>query len=270
MPIEMNLTEVEGKKFLVCTMWFVKSKSKAGINTVVTHVRNMVQGVTKGWRYKMRLVYAHFPISVTIEDAGKKVEIRNFLGEKFVRVVPMHKGVTVEVKKRHVTVVGPRGRLERSFRHMPIEMEVVEVDGKKILTCTMWFVKSKSKAGINTVVSHVRNMVQGVTRGWRYKMRLVYAHFPISVTIEDAGKKVEIRNFLGEKEVRVVPMHSGVTVERSADVKDELVLSGNSKDDVSQSAANIHNSVKVPKKDIRKFLDGIYVSTKAIPATGDD
>jgi large subunit ribosomal protein L9e len=169
-----------------------------------------------------------------------------------------------------VTVTGPRGVLERDFGHMPIEMELTQVKGKQVLNCTMWFCKSKSKAGINTVISHVKNMAHGVTKGWKYKMRLVYAHFPISVSIEDAGKKVEIRNYLGEKYVRQVPMHTGVTVERSADVKDELVLIGTSKDSVSQSAADIHNSVKVPNKDIRKFLDGIYVSVKAVPIVGDE
>jgi large subunit ribosomal protein L9e len=37
--------------------------------------------VTQGFEYKMRLVYAHFPININIEDKGGRVEIRNFLGE---------------------------------------------------------------------------------------------------------------------------------------------------------------------------------------------
>ena len=32
----------------------------------------MITGVTKGFEYKMRLVYAHFPININIEDSGSK------------------------------------------------------------------------------------------------------------------------------------------------------------------------------------------------------
>lgn len=41
-------------------------------------VANMVTGVTKGFQYKMKLVYAHFPINPVIAGDGKAVEIRNF------------------------------------------------------------------------------------------------------------------------------------------------------------------------------------------------
>ena len=42
----------------------------------------------------MRFVYAHFPINTVIVDKGKSVEIRNFLGERFIRRVNMLEGVT--------------------------------------------------------------------------------------------------------------------------------------------------------------------------------
>lgn len=69
-------------------------------------------------------------------------------------------------------------------------------------------------ACIRTVCSHVDNMITGVTRGYLYKMRFCYAHFPINVSI--TGRTVEIRNFLGEKRVRrqVVFHPRGVNVER--------------------------------------------------------
>merc|ERR1711879_661549 len=71
-----------------------------------------------------------------------------------------------------------------------------------------------------------------------------------------------VRNFLGEKYIRRVRMHGGVTVENSKGQKDELIVSGNSIEAVSQSAALIQQSTTVKNKDIRKFLDGLYVSEK--------
>jgi len=53
-----------------------------------------------------------------------------------------------------------------------------------------------------------------------------------------------------------------VKISRGADVKDQLIIEGISIDDVSQSAANIHRICAARNKDIRKFLDGVYVSEK--------
>lgn len=43
----------------------------------------------------MRSVYAHFPINTVVTDNGQSVEIRNFLGEKYVRRVKMQPGVKI-------------------------------------------------------------------------------------------------------------------------------------------------------------------------------
>lgn len=60
------------------------------------------------------------------------------------------------------------------------------------------------------------------------------------------------RNFIGEKIVRKVTMRPGVEVEISKAQKDELIISGNSIEDVSQSAADIQQICRVRNKDIRK------------------
>ncbi|KAJ6776616.1 60S/50S RIBOSOMAL PROTEIN L6/L9 [Salix koriyanagi] len=93
-------------------------------------------------------------------------------------------------------------------------------------------------------------------------MRFVYAHFPINASIPNTNSSIEIRNFLGEKKVRKVDMLDGVSITRSEKVKDELVLVGNDIELVSRSAALINQKCHVKNKDIRKFLDGIYVSEK--------
>jgi large subunit ribosomal protein L9e len=80
------------------------------------------------------------------------------------------------------------------------------------------------------------------------------------------GDIVEIRNFCGEKRVRKVKLLPGVTYVRSADIKDQIELSGNDIANVSLTAAQIQQSTNIRNKDLRKFLDGIYVAEKgAIP-----
>lgn len=164
-------------------------------------------------------------------------------------------GVTVTIKARVVTVTGPRGVLVKDFRHQPVEMAV---EGSTI-TITKWTGAKAEVAALQTFSSHIKNMITGVTQGYRTKMRYVYAHFPINVTAEQQGKIVEVRNFLGEKRVRKITMRADTKASFSK-IKDELVLEGNDIEAVSQTAADIHRSTKVLNKDLRKFLDGIYVS----------
>ena len=169
---------------------------------------------------------------------------------------PTH-GVSVEVKARKVTVTGPRGTLTREFKHIQLDIMMADPQTVKV---DMWFGKRKSVACIRTICSHIENMITGVTKGYLYKMRFVYSHFPINVSL--AGRTVEIRNYLGEKLVRRVKLVDGVDYVRTADVKDQIELSGNDINAVSLTAANLQQTTKDVAHDIRKFLDGLYVSEK--------
>ena len=166
-------------------------------------------------------------------------------------------GVTVNVKSRVVTVTGPRGTLTRSFKHLQADISK-DKSGKKLLV-EVWFGTTKHIAAIRTICTHINNMQIGVTKGFEYKMRFVYAHYPVNVSISEDGKIFEVRNFIGQRVVLRTVMLDGVVVERSAN-KDEIILRGNDIENVTTSAAQIHQSTKVHNKDIRKFLDGIYVS----------
>jgi large subunit ribosomal protein L9e len=174
--------------------------------------------------------------------------------------------VEVEVKSRQIKVVGPRGTLTRDFKHVSMDMQLTgSKETKQFVRVDLWFATRKQLACVRTITSHIENLFTGVTRGFLYKMRFVYSHFPINVS--PVGNTVEIRNFLGEKRVRRVELEEGVEYVRSADVKDQIELCGNDIAMVSLSCAKIQQATNVRHKDLRKFLDGIYVSEKgAMPA----
>jgi large subunit ribosomal protein L9e len=136
--------------------------------------------------------------------------------------------------------------------------------GKKALRVEIWFGKRDEISCLRTICTHIENMIKGVTLGYEYKMRFAYAHFPINVTVSKDGDKqfVEIRNFLGERKLRKVQMAPSCSVKKSDNVKDEITITGNSLELVSMSAANVHASCLIRNKDIRKFLDGLYVSER--------
>ena len=186
--------------------------------------------------------------------------MRTILSTNFVDTL---KGTTVVVNERHIVVTGPRGKLERTFRHANLEIKMVKANKMRV---DAWFANRKELAVVRTICTHVKNMMIGVTQGYQYKMRAVYAHFPINLTLSPGpgGKDtaIDIRNFLGEKIVRRVECHAGVKLSLSKDVKDEIVLEGNAVEAVSLTAALIQQICDVKNKDIRKFLDGIYVSEK--------
>merc|ERR1712032_664161 len=139
-----------------------------------------------------------------------------------------------------VEVSGKHGTLKRDFKHLPIELYLAN-SGHEV-RAKMYFAKSKQLSMLRSVCSHINNLFDGVQKKYEYKMRLVYAHFPINANIVNGGKTVELRNFLGEKLVRTVQMLEGVTVEKSPQVKDELIVKGANIELTSRSAALIRQS----------------------------
>ena len=98
-------------------------------------------------------------------------------------------GVEVDVKARNVVVKGKLGTLKQSFRHIPIEIfKGKSKANKNALRFRMWLQKKKRNAAIGSIRSTIRNMIQGVTVGYKFRMVLAYSHFPIVVNVIENGR----------------------------------------------------------------------------------
>jgi len=162
--------------------------------------------------------------------------------------------VTVSLKKNMLSVSGPLGKTFKNFKKIPVSLEI---NGKKISIKTQGN-RKKEYAILNTAKSVIKTLCEGVIDGYTIQMKVVYAHFPITVKIKD--KDVIIENFQGERAPRVAKIHGHTKVVAKGD---EIVLTGHVLSDVTQSAAEIEQKTKIKNKDHRVFLDGIYISSKS-------
>ena len=167
-----------------------------------------------------------------------------------VRTVKIPPEVTVNLEGKTVEVKGAKGRLIRDFSGTPLS---IRIEGDEVKVSASW-PRRKEAALVGTVCSHINNMIKGVTKGFTYRMKIVFAHFPISVKTE--GKRILIENFIGERNPRIAKIvgDTKVTVK-----DDDVIVQGINIEEVSQTAANIEQITKVSQRDPRKYLDGIYI-----------
>ena len=165
-------------------------------------------------------------------------------------------GVQLSIEGRKIKATGPKGTLEEDFSHMPVHFNL---EGGSLRVYSSW-ARKREVALVGTALAHVRNMVRGVSSGFTYKLKLVYAHFPITIKVQEKERRILIENFTGEKTPRIIKIVGSAKVKV---VSDELHITGNNLQDVSQTAANIQTGTKIKEKDQRVFLDGIYIFEKS-------
>ncbi|MEM3996211.1 MAG: 50S ribosomal protein L6 [Pyrobaculum sp.] len=182
-----------------------------------------------------------------------------------VEEVEVPDGVKVSVERTGpfdyvVRVRGPLGELAREFKNTPVVMSVR--DGKVVME--VFNARKREYAILGVYRGILRNMCLGVTRGWRYKLKVIYTHFPMLVKVQ--GGQLVIENFLGRKSKIVLDIPKGVKVEVKG--KEDIVVEGVDRDLVSQFAARIQQATELrgderPSPHGREgglgVVDGIYV-----------
>ncbi|MFB6244265.1 MAG: 50S ribosomal protein L6 [Halobaculum sp.] len=162
--------------------------------------------------------------------------------------------VTATVDHLDLTVEGPNGSVTRRLWYPDVSVSVAD---SQVVIERPDGADRETEATVGTFQSHVENMIHGVTEGWTYQMEVFYAHFPMDVDTQ--GGEIVIENFLGERAPRRADVVGDTEVEIDGE---EITLTGPSKEDVGQTAANIEQLTRVTNKDQRVFQDGVYITQK--------
>ncbi len=162
-------------------------------------------------------------------------------------------GVDVEVADM-ITVKHKNFQVKKKLAYPTLTISKKE---NKIVIEPKLFSKREKKI-INTFKSHLLNMIKGVQEPYEYRVKICASHFPMTVTIE--GKKLVVKNFLGEK----VPRKA--TILQDADVKiegDLITITSADKEIAGQVAANFEQCTRITNRDRRVFQDGLWITKKS-------
>jgi large subunit ribosomal protein L6 len=161
--------------------------------------------------------------------------------------------VNVELFNSKVKVSGPKGSLEREFNLTDIK---IEKKNNKIIVFSEQE-KRKIKALVGTTAAHIRNLIKGVTKGFTYKLKVVFSHFPIQVKVEK--DKVLFLNFLGERTPRVAKIVGNTEVKVEGQ---DITVSGIDLEAVGQTASNLELATRRTGYDKKVFQDGVYLYSR--------
>lgn len=165
--------------------------------------------------------------------------------------VELPDGYEAEYEEAVLTVSDGSDEVEKKLDHALVDVKVD--DGKVVFTTKSDKRNVTSIAG--TFRGHVENMIEGLQEEHVYKLKGVYAHFPM--TISQQGDEIHLENFMGERADRVIEVIDGVSV--SIDGED-IELRGADKEAVSQTAARLEQACFKGDRDPRTFQDGVYIT----------
>lgn len=160
------------------------------------------------------------------------------------------KAVQLSLQNGVCTVKGKLGSVTKTFRSNYVK---VEADGDSVVVSVSR--KNKSTRAIaGTWESLIKGMINGVTNGYQYEMKIDYTHFPMRVSVK--GNEVVVENFLGERSPRKAKILGSCSVSIKGD---RITISGVDREEIGNTASNIERATKIKGFDLRVFQDGIYL-----------
>lgn len=173
--------------------------------------------------------------------------------KELIKKIEIPEGVKVEINGKEMTVSFKENKNSREFDLRNLELSV---NDKEIIISEKKATKD-DKRMMNTIASHIKNLLEGVVNPYEYKLKICFSHFPITVEIK--GKEAIIKNFLGERSARRLKIMEGANVKVDKEI---ITVTSSNKEIAGQAAANFENITRIPNRDRRIFQDGIFITNK--------
>ncbi|MBW2976673.1 50S ribosomal protein L6 [Candidatus Woesearchaeota archaeon] len=176
-----------------------------------------------------------------IKSGGLSIEIK------------LEPNLNAELAGSILSLRGPKGEIKKEFLNKNIAMTIKE--GAVTLKASK--LNKMNKKFIKSYAAHIKNMVEGASKGHRYTLKICSGHFPMNVSVSNG--QLIVKNFLGEKVPRTLKLKPGAEVKVEGDT---IFVESPSKEIAGQVSADIEKLTIRTGYDGRVFQDGIWISSK--------
>merc|ERR1711998_264860 len=169
--------------------------------------------------------------------------------------------IILKIKGKKLKIKSTKGSYIKYFN--PNNLIIKKSKKNDLLFIESFNINHSSSSLLRTIGTYINNIIMGLTKGFQFKMKLVYNHFPINLMIyNDNNQSIEISNYYGQKNIISFYMPYGTSIKLNEELKNELTISGHILENIGLITSLIQNTCRINNKDTRKFIDGIYTCNK--------
>jgi large subunit ribosomal protein L6 len=169
------------------------------------------------------------------------------------RIIEIPEGHIIELHNKIIII--KKGSEEIKIIYKISDMKI-KLEGNKLIIEKAESNKTDKKL-INSLVSHIKNAIQGMDKKYEYKLQICSIHFPMNVKVEK--NKLIIKNFFGERKDRTIEIDPKVSLKVENDI---IHLESSNKELAGQQASKLEALTRITSRDRRVFQDGIWIIKK--------
>lgn len=173
---------------------------------------------------------------------------------KITEQIEIPEGFEVDIGENSITI---KKEGKEITRKIDSTIKLSKQEGKIIISSEKSAKKEKRIFG--TIIGHIKNMVEGLSKGFEYDLEICNVHFPMTVTYDKAKKEFIIKNLLGEKHPRIIKASDKIEVEIKAP---KIKIKSYDIEIAGQAATNLEKATRIRNRDRNKFQDGIFITKK--------
>ncbi|MEK6872533.1 MAG: 50S ribosomal protein L6 [Nanoarchaeota archaeon] len=187
--------------------------------------------------------------SVKISKVRKKDNQKKLYEE-----IEIPKEISVEIRENFLIIRKNDKELKRKLNDLinfKIEVNKIIISSERD--------RRIEKRLFGTFSAHIKNMINGLIKGFIYKLQIANVHFPMNVIYNKENNEIIVKNFLGENKDRIIKSVPEVEIKIDKDI---VELKSFDIEKAGQIATNIEKGTKIRNKDRRIYQDGIFIIEK--------